>query len=697
MTAGFDHTFSTSSATKKDTLIIVESFDLLLDTCRDALLEVDKDFVLGSESIVRRSNSELKLLEGFGFARDAMMAALCHQDKNRKMLQAMFGGDCVRVSRVRALLTSARLCMSEQCLADRRVGGCLGACQSVEKVLEDLGMSNTLHEAQAQEMKTLNRCRDNTLLRLRADSETAQSVAVRKRNSSRNSRKEDVSSTATDVNTESTRPRQNSITRGSCLFEAITTLEDAQVLNNPTMEDSSTLSSKSIDEKMTTTQSPPRMPIEGEELNATLRILEQPNVTPQQETGPFQPGGKEYVKMPFSGFNSLDASSQLNLKRLHAYYAGYASMGAGTSLSLVRFRRFLRDCGLLGGEGDAHSVAKLRPFAEPPLTLALADVQYVKTLAGVDAEDVGVVQLGNRGSLEAFAEAVASIAVICFPDERTPNGHPSNDAMALMITKVLSPLEGMLPGGNFLTEALAAMVDPEIASVFRRSQHFLGSVFQKYSVSSNELEPYKKGHWDARKVSSWASSLDLVKEVSNHVLHSFYAECSIYEANTLPGAIEYKLTFSGFLLFLMVVALKVYEKKRANPLQRLGALLLRVGGVNRIDLEGGKVAPAWAQAALDADSGISTRISARTPARCSIVGRSQGYAGEATVTNNASVSGSSSQVRVERAPSGKILPANRVRVGNTSQPAARYGSGEALLGRSPRSAPHSSFVARPRN
>merc|ERR1739848_379547 len=78
-----------------------------------------------------------------------MMACVQDKDdKDRKKMTELFGGDCVRISRMRAYLEAAKL--SEKHQADQRLPMCLSTCGIVERVLQEKGMGDRLREANAK-------------------------------------------------------------------------------------------------------------------------------------------------------------------------------------------------------------------------------------------------------------------------------------------------------------------------------------------------------------------------------------------------------------------------------------------------------------------------------------------------------------------------------------------------------------------
>lgn len=98
-------------------------------------------------SIVSLPKAELDLLAQIEIARDIMMEALKYQG-DRAQLRDIFGGNCARIARIRAICESIEF--SEMNSGDQRLRTCLRSCESVEKVLIDLGDGEALRSAQAR-------------------------------------------------------------------------------------------------------------------------------------------------------------------------------------------------------------------------------------------------------------------------------------------------------------------------------------------------------------------------------------------------------------------------------------------------------------------------------------------------------------------------------------------------------------------
>merc|ERR1719271_1818024 len=124
-----------------------ESVDTLLDTIEKTLIKVQDALPDGkAPSAVKLQRGEHDLLSFIEKARDTMMG--CVQDKSdrdRKKMTELFGGDCVRISRMRAYLEATKL--SEKHSADQRLPMCISTCDIVERVLTEKGLGQRLQEA----------------------------------------------------------------------------------------------------------------------------------------------------------------------------------------------------------------------------------------------------------------------------------------------------------------------------------------------------------------------------------------------------------------------------------------------------------------------------------------------------------------------------------------------------------------------
>lgn len=117
-----------------------------VDTVMDRMIAVVARVKASQGSLVSLSKAELDLLAQIELARDLMMEALKNQN-DRTLLRDIFGGDCARLVRIRAICESIEF--SDMNKSDQRLPTCLRACQSVEKVIIDLGDGEALRKAQA--------------------------------------------------------------------------------------------------------------------------------------------------------------------------------------------------------------------------------------------------------------------------------------------------------------------------------------------------------------------------------------------------------------------------------------------------------------------------------------------------------------------------------------------------------------------
>merc|ERR1712070_268952 len=96
------------------------------------------------------------------------MSSLLRRDvTGRGLLAEVFGGDCCRISCLRSQLESRTL--SQASCQDQRLSMCMLTCESVEKVLEDLGLGEALRQALSVEKEARARHAEIMAAEVRAD------------------------------------------------------------------------------------------------------------------------------------------------------------------------------------------------------------------------------------------------------------------------------------------------------------------------------------------------------------------------------------------------------------------------------------------------------------------------------------------------------------------------------------------------
>lgn len=142
-----------SSATSVDGHWTADGFDVLLAEAVVALSQL----LASQGGYVKAAKAELHVLGEFACMRDFMHEVLEKYSDRQRMME-IFGGDCIRIARVRALCEAA-----QATLADQRLATCLAACVSIESVLVDLGLGERLRAAQARERLAMAAYDDGTL------------------------------------------------------------------------------------------------------------------------------------------------------------------------------------------------------------------------------------------------------------------------------------------------------------------------------------------------------------------------------------------------------------------------------------------------------------------------------------------------------------------------------------------------------
>jgi len=284
-------------------------------------------------------------------------------------------------------------------------------------------------------------------------------------------------------------------------------------------------------------------------------------------------------------FGNLSPQRRTLLLQIFNHYLGPGGVAVGKGLCLTQFRRFLRDCGLLGTDEAPALAPRFRGLGieretagsgtnaahhtgvEPALTRAEGDFMLVRAAAAT-----GEAQGQRLLTVEAFFKALQHIADHCFPVQ---GGLSRAEAFDCLCDRVLAPLRARFPAGRDVLDAVALLADAEMASLLSRSQPGLAKVFAKHATGVRAPEPYRRGHWTAQAFTRFASEADLVADLSRAALHRLFGESVAYEVESGRGAKE-RMSFSGFQLALVVISERVHARMRDTPLDRLALILVRL-------------------------------------------------------------------------------------------------------------------------
>mmetsp|Transcript_140106 Transcript_140106/g.261212 ORF Transcript_140106/g.261212 Transcript_140106/m.261212 type:complete len:539 (-) Transcript_140106:190-1806(-) len=127
-----------------------EAFDDLLENMEDAFCELEAAQV----NVVHLPEAELNLLEELEVACNFMNRIL-QLPEGTGDLEKVFGQDCARISRIRAVLDAAQL--SDTNAHDERFQACSSACEAVEKLLQARGLAFTLRRTQQRKRTILQK------------------------------------------------------------------------------------------------------------------------------------------------------------------------------------------------------------------------------------------------------------------------------------------------------------------------------------------------------------------------------------------------------------------------------------------------------------------------------------------------------------------------------------------------------------
>lgn len=245
------------------------------------------------------------------------------------------------------------------------------------------------------------------------------------------------------------------------------------------------------------------------------------------------------------------------LEHIFAHYAGWA--GADARMGLARFRRFLRDFGLL------------ETSEREGLSIVQADLLYTRA-TGTSTEKQALPAM----DMEVFSVAVVEVALHFYPASM-------EEATRRLLEGVLEPIaERLLDDGQDVARAAEIWADPGVAALFQRSEAGLGTVFVHYAQGVGNPDPFRRGHWTVRQLSRFTADYALMAELSHTTMTRLFSHCAQYQA-ALDRGLEGKLSYAGFQLLLLVVAQRVLVERHFSPLQRLAHLLLRMSAVRRHD------------------------------------------------------------------------------------------------------------------
>jgi len=125
-----------------------KSYEEIVDEIDRVWAAIDKNVHGLTKNIgtIKRQKYEADLLACYGDARDKLTESLRLE---RAQLIELFGGDCVRISRLSAVLEKIEF-STPGAINDRRIESCKKMCANVIGVLRDLGLSAEIQKAQVE-------------------------------------------------------------------------------------------------------------------------------------------------------------------------------------------------------------------------------------------------------------------------------------------------------------------------------------------------------------------------------------------------------------------------------------------------------------------------------------------------------------------------------------------------------------------
>lgn len=287
---------------------------------------------------------------------------------------------------------------------------------------------------------------------------------------------------------------------------------------------------------------------------------------------------------------------------IHQVFKQYVTPSSASrpgGIGVTRFRRFLRDAGLLEGPGGSKPCdekASKDHFRQ--LNPALADLilskvssnpaNYAGEPGGLSATD-GLDSKNRLVTVEAFALALAKIAKRCYPDIASESRHT---ALRFFCARILDPIHGrhLLREEAWTTQpAIALLYQPPIAALLSRSAKQLAEIFASRAIGRNRPEPYRQGHWTIAALFSLATEADFLKYFSRAYLAELFEECVFDEVSEGRGQPD-KMSFGAFKVCLIAIAQYAAWPRMGAVTQTEGAtsrvrqLLMQMNALSPVDL-----------------------------------------------------------------------------------------------------------------
>jgi len=601
-----------------------QAFDKILRKLEGTLAKADEvDDEVAARASVKFQGIVLDLFAHMDAARSLMMAVLKSENTKRTVLQHVFGGDCVRISRARAVIESAvamGLCGRHQMAED-----CLRTCESVEQVLGDLGLGFSLRQAQIQQRELLKR----------------------RRSGGKNSRASEASSPASPVDTKQRRPSPKPSGTPEVMSATPSPMPKQEPPMSPLCNELENRISADDELQMCTVADEPRTnagyPDEkGEAAQSSKDARASSSSRGSRRDEKTEPEAEPILVHPDTRRSLINEDGKEEPIRFAPHLAvlagrvflHYASgdCTSGTGLSSTRFRCFLRDCSILSCSSEAgeslqrgpsssdasidrkcpaglvvartrsSSVTRgprqmsrrlsgsftagfgttaeaaaaengklpLRLCLQPVLTRAQADLLYIQAMR---QQEVHMTQ-------DSFIRALAIVGQQCLSAGVDDVEDADTDAGILnwFCQWALVPLaEALGISEHDVLCAAQILREREVSALLRSCQRGLDIVFARYAKASPApRDPYRKGFWTVQSMQRFAAESDLSAELSHQCLQRIFTGCVQHERSVERRTISGSMSASCFRLALIVIAQRVHSAPGCTPLMRVAMFMLRL-------------------------------------------------------------------------------------------------------------------------
>ena len=585
----------------------------------------DVEDEVAARASVKFQGIVLDLFAHMDAARSLMMAVLKSENTKRTVLQHVFGGDCVRISRARAVIESAvamGLCGRHQMAED-----CLRTCESVEQVLGDLGLGFSLRQAQIQQRELLKRRRSGASRASEASSPASPVDTKQRRPSPKPSGTPEVMSATPFPMPKQEEPPMSPLCNE--LENRISGSDDE--LQMCTVADEQRTNAGYPDEKGEAAQSSKDARASSSSRGSRRDEKTEPEAEPilahpDARRSLINEDGKE-EPIRFAPHLAVLAG------RVFLHYAS-GDCTSGTGLSSTRFRCFLRDCSILScgseagealaqrgpssssdagidrkspaglvvartrsssvtrgprqmsrrlsgsftaGFGTSAEAAAaengklpLRLCLQPVLTRAQADLLYIQAMR---QQEVHMTQ-------DSFVRALAIVGQQCLSAGVDDVEDADTDAGILnwFCQWALVPLaEALGISEHDVLCAAQILREREVSALLRSCQRGLDIVFARYAKASPApRDPYRKGFWTVQSMQRFAAESDLSAELSHQCLQRIFTGCVQHERSVERRTISGSMSASCFRLALIVIAQRVHSVPGCTPLMRVAMFMLRL-------------------------------------------------------------------------------------------------------------------------